>query len=135
MTFWKRLWPRNSSEADNPEIDEERQAFLRVIAQEGAWILTTEDVKLVDYHDDEGQHVWPFFTTQELAAAWVRKSRVTEVTVFGCLQLKPEAIVGNIERLLARGTRVLFDGRSDPERVLTATDAAFLRRLVGGKEA
>jgi hypothetical protein len=139
MGFWSRLFGKSDSPWPEPEPvgppPADIEAFCRLIAREGAWLVAKEikgdEIKFIDYKDEQGRHVWPLFSSQETAAMWVNGSGVKEITPFPCLQLTPSGVVETAPAQVV----VVFDARSPHEREMSGGDMAKLRALVAEGEA
>ena len=136
MGLWDRIFSKKQQfpEPDDSPPPAEREAFYELIARDGVWLIAKElsdrGMKLVDYVDESGQHIFPLFSTQGTAATWVRQSGVKAVTPFPCVQLSAEWLITSVPS----GAQVVFDQRSPYERVMAQEDLALLKQLVTATE-
>jgi hypothetical protein len=127
-----RLFGRSSQGGATPP--KEFDAFCALIAREGAWLVagdvSEQRVTFLDYVDAHGQHMWPLFSTQDTATAWVRHS-AKGARAFPCLQLTPEALLDTVPV----SAKVIFDAKSPFERVLSDDQLQMLKRRIATSRA
>src|SRR5262245_24664072 len=122
MRMWKRIFGRADlrreetanagdhqvNRTEEPLPPRDREAFVHFVAREGAWLnakdIEGDQIKFIDYIDENGTHIWPLFSTQATAATWASHLNVVEIKVFQCLKLKPAAVL----RTIPSGACVLF---------------------------
>ena len=108
---------------------DKREEFIRLIAEDGVVLVTsvpdTEgSVTFLDY-EDEGQDIFPVFSTEDRAVEFIQTIPHEKVTAYQRLNVGADFLLDNDWS----ASRLVLNPQSDAETEITATDIEQLRKV------